>query len=187
MAADEKPFLRVVREDDAAPPSPTETTPSAPTPSPVPVEPPPAAAKVIESEYTRALREKLGSTDASLRSAAKFAAIGMTIVGGAVELGRGKPAEAVRAWVGAHTVDVDRVRLGGVASTYEKMDDLKEAVLAAAEELDAANAPSLSSALYAVVGRIEQIAAPLPPPPPTFWGSLRDLYWYGADVLRDVR
>lgn len=181
MSDDAKPFLKVVREGDVPP------APAMPDPQAV-VEIPPLAPVAAESENTRILRDHLAASDDSLPSAEKFAAAGTTLIGGAIELGRGKPAEAVKAWLGAHTTDVKHEHLGGTKH-YSKMGDLKEAVLAAASELDEANAPNLSNALYVVVGlraetRVETVRPTLPAAP-SFWTRLCASYQFGTDVLGD--
>ena len=157
--------------DETVTPSTVTATPAASTP-PVDTLPPlpplpslPVERRVVpESANLRSLRQRVSASGDSLVDATRLAAVGLILARGAAELRPCMSAESAKAWAEQHAQDVGKA----CASTsriqdvrYEKIADLKDAVFGAGAEVDeaadAAKAPGLADAIYAVVRRAEGI------------------------------
>ena len=87
-----------------------------------------------ESPELARIRDAIFDTDANPKSAEKLATSGMSMVRAAMVRRPSKSIESVGAWLSDH---MDAVRLR--EDPYPRIHDLKEAVLAAADELDSAS------------------------------------------------
>lgn len=149
---------------------------------------PPLPASPPDSAQRRELRGRVAAWGDAFPEAARLCALGIVLARGAEDLRPGMSARSAAAWLDRHAEDVERdgyAAMRGGTRAYGGVDDLREAVLGAAAELDEAAMSSgktnLAAAVYLAALRVTEKSGE----PSRFSEQLLALYDYGSAVLAE--